>query len=104
SADLDFMDLVDEVLLEFLRSANVEDFVRDDWSFGELLTLLDEVALEHDDVLADRDELLLAHVGVRILDEDGELAANGRAEIDNAVDLRNFRGVFRTAGFEQFGY
>ena len=56
---IDFLHLVDEVLLELLRAADVEDFVRVDRAFGELLALLDDVALEDDDVLADGDEVLL---------------------------------------------
>ncbi len=34
-------------------------------AFGQLLAFLDEVALEDDDVLADGDEVLLLHAGVR---------------------------------------
>ena len=39
-----------------------------------------------------------------ILDEDAALAADARAEIDDAVDLGDFRGVLRTARFEQLGH
>ena len=49
---VNFLHFVDEVLLQILRSADLEDFVRDDRTFGELLALLHEVALEDDDVLA----------------------------------------------------
>ena len=50
---VDLLHFVDEVLLQFLRAADVQDFVRNDRAFGQLLALLDEVALEDDDVLAD---------------------------------------------------
>ena len=44
--------------------------MRIDRAFGELLAFLHEVALEDDDVLADRDEVLLFHAGLRVLDDD----------------------------------
>ena len=50
---IDFLDLVDEVLLQFLRAADIEDLVRVNRAFGELLAFLDVIALEDDDVLAD---------------------------------------------------
>ena len=50
---IDLLHFVDQVLLQFLRAADVENFVRIDRAFGQLLAFLDEVALEHDDVLAD---------------------------------------------------
>ena len=49
---VDFLHFVDEVLLQILRSADLEDLVRHDRTFGQLLALLHEVALERDDVLA----------------------------------------------------
>ena len=67
---INFLHFVDQMLLQFLRSADVENFVRIDRAFGQLLALLHEVALEDDDVLADRDEMFLFHAGLRVLDED----------------------------------
>ena len=61
---VDLLHFVDEMLLQILRSADIEDFMRDDGAFGELLALLHEVALEDDDVLVERDEMLLLRAGV----------------------------------------
>ena len=99
---INFLHFVDEVLLQFLRSADFEDFVRIHRAFGQLLAFLDEVALEDDDVLADRDEMFLFRAGLRVLDENAALAAHARAEVHDAVNLGDFRGVLRTARFEQF--
>ena len=61
---INFLHFVDEVLLQILRSADLENFVRDDRAFGELLAFLHEVALEDDDVLAERDEVFLFGAGL----------------------------------------
>ena len=63
---VNLLHLVDEVLLQVLRAADIEDFVRDDGAFGELLALLHEVALEDDDVLVERDEMLLLRAGLGV--------------------------------------
>src|SRR5437867_470777 len=55
---IDLLHFTHEVLLEYLRAADVEDLVRIDGTFGQLLALLDEVALDNDDVLADGDDVL----------------------------------------------
>jgi hypothetical protein len=94
---INFLHFVDQVLLQFLRAADVEDFVRVDRTFGQLLTLLHEVALEHDDVLADRDEVFLFELRLRVLDENATLAAHARAEVHDAVDLGDLGRVLRTA-------
>ena len=48
---VNFLHFVHEVLLQVLRSADLENLVRHDWAFGQLLAFLHEVALEDDDVL-----------------------------------------------------
>src|SRR6266540_3742151 len=101
---VDLLHFTHEVLLEFLRAADVEDLVRIDGTFGQLLALLDEVALEDDDVLADGDEVLLLGAGLRILDEDAPFAADAGAEIHDAVDLGDFGSFLGMAGFEEFGH
>src|SRR5687768_3838370 len=98
---VNFLHFVDQVFLQFLRPADIKNFVRHHWTFGELLALLNKVALEDDDVLADRHEVLFFHAGLRILDHNGALTANGRAEVNDAVDLRDFRSVLWTTRFEQ---
>ena len=58
---VDFLDLVDEIFLEFAHAANLEDLLRDDESVGELLALHDAIAALDDQVLGERDEVLLFH-------------------------------------------
>ena len=101
---IDFLDFIDQVLLEFLRTADVENLVGINRAFGQLLALFDIIALEDDDVLADRDEVFLFHAGLLVLDEDAALATNAGAEIHDAVDLGDFGCVLRTAGLEEFGH
>ena len=55
---VNFLHFVDQVLLQFLRPADFENFVRNDRTFGQLLAFLHEVALEDDDVLRQRDQML----------------------------------------------
>ena len=43
-----------------------------------------------------------SNCGRRVLDENAALAAHARAKVHEAVNLGNFRRVFRTARFEQF--
>ena len=101
---VNFLHFVDEVLLQILRSADLEDFVRDHRTFGQLLAFLHEVALEDNDVLAQRNEVFLFGAGLGVLEDQLAFAANRAADFDDAVDLRDLRSVFRTAGFEQFGH
>src|SRR5688572_31007259 len=54
-------------------------------TFGKLLTLLDEVALEDDDVLADRDQMFLFGVGLRILDRKSTRLNSSHSQISYAV-------------------
>ena len=51
---INFLHFVDQMLLQILRSADLENFVRHDGTFGELLAFLHEVALENDDVFGQR--------------------------------------------------
>src|SRR5947208_581781 len=45
---------IDEVLLQILRSADLEDFMGNDGSFSKLQPLLYEIALKHDNVFVKR--------------------------------------------------
>ena len=91
------------MLLQLLGSADIEDLVGDDRSVGQLLPLLHEVALVNDDVLADRDEVLLLLVGLGILDDHAAFATHARAEIDHAINLGDLGGILRPTGLEQLG-
>src|SRR5260221_7908500 len=101
---INFLHFADQMFLQFLRPADLQDLMRVNGALGELLAFLDHVALEDDDVAADRDEMLLFRVGRRILDEDAALAAHARAEVHEAVNLGDLGRVFRTAGFKQLGH
>src|ERR1017187_8500865 len=97
-----FLHFADQMFLQFLRATDFENLVRVHRAFGELLAFLDEIALEDDDVLADRDEMLLRQLRLWIGDEHAALAAHARTEVRDAVNLGDFRRVFRTTGLEQF--
>jgi len=101
---VNLLNLVHKMLLEILRAAHIENLVRHGGTLAELLPLLDNVAFEYDDMLAKRNQMLLLDARLRILDQDAALATNARPEINNAVDLRNLRGVFRAPGLEQLGH
>src|ERR1035441_4369609 len=99
---IDFLDLVDEVLLQFLRAADVENLVRVDRAFGELLPFLDVIALEDDDMSADRNEVFLLHGGLLVLDEDTALAAHTGPEVHDALDLRSNKRMAGPSGLKKF--
>ncbi len=92
---INFLHFVDQVFLQFLRSADFENFVRNDRTFGQLLAFLHEVALEDDDVLGERNEMLFLGNRFRIFQNEAALAADSSAHLDDAVDLRNLSRVFR---------
>ena len=50
---INFLHFIDEMLLQFLRTADVQNFMRIDRAFSQLLAFLHVVALEDDDVFAD---------------------------------------------------
>ena len=100
---VDLLHFVDEVLFEFLRTRDLEDLLRDDRAFGELLALLHAVALEHDDLLAHRDQVLLDEAGDAVDDLHAALAAHVLAELDLALDLRDLGRVLGLAGLEELG-
>ncbi len=101
---VDFLHFVDQVLLERLRPEDIEDVVRRHGAFGELLAFLHDVALEDDDVLVQRDEVLFLGAGLGVGDDDLALAADGAADLDDAIDLGDLGGVLRAAGFEELGH
>src|SRR6266478_370376 len=82
------------MFLQVLRSADFEDFMRNNRSFSELLTFLHEVSFENDDVFRERDEMLFFGPSVRVLQNKPSLPANRSAHLDHPIDLGNFRGVF----------
>ena len=48
--------------------------------------------------------MLFLGAGLLVADDDLALAADGAADLDDAVDLGDLGGVLRTAGFEQLGH
>ena len=101
---IDFLHFVDQVLLQILRSADLEDFVGHDWTFRQLRALFHEVAFKNNDVLGQRNKVLFFAASFRIFQDKLPFAANGAAHFDNAVDLRDLGRIFRTTRFEQFGH
>ena len=100
---VDLLDFVDEVFLELLGAADVEDFLRGDGAFGELLPAADVVVLEDDDLLGHGDEVLFGDAGDLVFDDEDALAALVVAEVDDAVDAGDFGDVFGGAGLEELG-
>jgi len=94
------LNFIDEVLLQILRSADFENFMRNDGTLSKLLTLLYEIALEHDNVFGKRDQVFFLGSGVGILQNQASLSADGAAHLNNAVDLGNLRCIFWPARFE----
>src|SRR6266436_6251959 len=92
------------MFLQVLRSADFEDFMRNNRSFSELLTFLHEVSFENDDVFRERDEMLFFGPSVRVLQNKPSLPANRSAHLDHPIDLGNLRRVLRSTRFEQFGH
>ena len=75
---IDFLHFIDHVFLKFLRTADIEDVVRRHGALGELLAFFYEVALEDDDVLVQRHEMLFVIPGIRVGNDDLALAASLR--------------------------
>src|SRR5438552_9982244 len=92
------------MFLQVLRPANFEDFMRNNWTFGELLTFLHEVSFEDDDMFREGDEMFFLGSSVRILQNKASLPANGPAHLDYSIDLGNLSRVLRSTRFEQFGH
>src|SRR6478672_6793189 len=85
-----------QVLLQLLRAAHFQNLVGHNGAFGQLLTLLHEIAFEYDDVLGKRNEMLFLSARVRIFQNQTPFAAYGSAELDDAVDFRNLSRIFRS--------
>ena len=100
---VDLLDFVEQVLLKLLGSADIEDLMRDDGTFSELLALLHEVTLEGDDMLGERNEVLFFGSGLRITDDELALATDRSTNVDDAVDAGDLAGILWTASFEELG-
>jgi hypothetical protein len=75
--------------------------VRNNRTFRELLALLHEVALERDDVLRERDQVLFFGTSFGVLQNQFPLAANGAAHFDYPVDLRNLGRILSDAALRR---
>ena len=98
------LDLVDQVLLEFLGSASFEQIFRRHGAFGDLIATFDDVAIGNNDVLAHRDKVVDLLTGLGVSDDDLLLAADIAAEGNDAFDLGDDAGVLGLAGFEKLGH
>ena len=109
---VDLLDLVDEVLREFLDALDRQDVVRCRVAVEDVLAPLDGVAFLQMERLALRDEVLdrllriaeLVHLTVGRLDDDAALVLVVAPEADRAVDFGDDRVILRTASLEQFGH
>src|SRR5271165_212906 len=90
------------MLLQILRSAHVQDFVRHNRAFGQLGTLLHEITLKDDHVLIQRNQMFFFQTAHRFPKNQAALAANRTTEFDHSVDLCDFRSFFRPARLKQF--
>ena len=98
---VNLLHLVHQVILQCLRTANLKNLVWIDRALGQLLAFLQQVPLEHDDMFADRDEMLLLLAGLHVANDDRAFAANRRTKVHNTIDLGNLRAVLRYASLEQ---
>src|SRR6185436_2379355 len=73
-----FLHFVYQMFLQLLWPANLEDFVRINRTFGQLLAFLNIIALENDDMLADWNQMFLFDRRLLILDHDATLATDAR--------------------------
>ena len=83
---VNFLNFIDEMLLQFLRSADVKNLMRIKRSFGQLLAFANKITLEHDDVFADWNEMFLFRRRLGIADDNAALSTHARTEINNAVN------------------
>src|SRR5258708_15855404 len=95
--------LVYQVLLQILRSADIQDFMRYNATFSELRTFLHEIALEYDDGFIERDKVLFFLAAGCVAQDKPPLSANSTAKLDQTIDLRDLSRIFRTTSLEEFG-
>src|SRR5581483_8810051 len=101
---IDLLHFVDQMFLQFLRAADLQNFVWHDGAFGQLLAFFHVIAFEHDDVFGERDEVFFLGAGLGIFDDEAPFAAHGAAHFGNdAVDLGDLGSVLGSARFEQLG-
>src|SRR6266487_1759378 len=91
------------MFLQVLRSADFEDFMRNNRSFSELLTFLHEVSFENDDVFRERDEMLFLGPSVRVLQNKPSLAADRSTHLDHPIDLGNLSRILWSTRLAQLG-
>ena len=101
---IDFLDFVDEMLLQLLRPADVKDFMGVNGAFGELLAFLDVVALEDDNVFTDRNQVFFFNRCLLVFDDNTAFAANTGSEVHDALDLGDFGSVLRAAGLKELSH
>src|SRR4030095_5810290 len=98
---IDFLNFVEQVFLELLRSTDIENLVWNDRPLCELLALLHEIALEDNDVLGEGNEMLLLGAGVWVCNNHAALTADGPTDIDNPIDFGNLGRILRATSFKQ---
>src|SRR5262245_21533256 len=99
---VDILDLVDQVIGEFLHALDRQDVVRRGMSVIDEVTLLDAIAVLNGEALAARDQIFDG-LGILIIGLDGDalLVLVVLAELDRAGDLRDDGVVLRAPGLKQ---
>ena len=98
------LDLIDQVALQLMNTANLQQRMGDNGAFGELLTFVDEVAFAHRQMLMQRNGVVFfGHTGHRVLDDQLPFAPGQFIDFNKTVDLGNFSYILGHTGFKQFG-
>ena len=80
------LNFIHEMLLQFLRSADIQNFVRNHGTFSQLLAFAHKVTFKHDDVLTDRNHVFFLGIRRRILDHHRAFTAHTGSKINDTVD------------------
>src|SRR6266568_4682858 len=97
---IDLLHFVDQMLLQFLWTADFQNLVRHDWALSELLAFLHEIAFENDDVLGERDQMLFLGSCLGVFRSQTSLPADSSTHLNNSVNLSKLSRIFRPTGFE----
>ena len=72
--------------------------------FGKLLALFDIISFEDDDVLGNRDQMLLFRSGIGISDDDATFTTNTGTKIHHTIHFGDFSSILGTPCLEKFRY
>ena len=78
--------------------------MRNNRPFGKLLAFLHKIAFKNNDVLGERNEMFFLGTDLRVLQNKTPFSAHSSTHLDDAIDLGDLGGVFRSPRLEQFGH